>query len=218
MRCRQAAAGCRWVLPLLSRLPSARALHDGYLASRERRPCSLAVCQASPGSSGRSRPREANAACATSRVFPGFGDYYPGPAAVVIEPERSAVGHRLLDGRDDLRKQVVVGKIDLFCAFPSRPGDPPIRCRCHTGTVSRIGELEDSQLGLWLPLGSTLGGSPDLRITRCHRGLLAGSNPALAWCFQARGKRAKGHRCLSCQAACSTAGRQYQVSLRRPGS
>jgi hypothetical protein len=98
--------------------------------------------------------------------FPGSGGYYPGPAVVVIEPERSAVGHRLLDGRDDLRKQVVVGKIDLFCAFPSRPGDPPIRCRCHTGTVSRIGELEDSQLGLWLPLGSTLGGSPDLRITR----------------------------------------------------
>ena len=150
--------------------------------------------------------------------FPGFGDYYPGPAVVVIEPERSAVGHRLLDGRDDLRKQVVVGKIDLFCAFPSRPGDPPIRCRCHTGTVSRVGELGDSQLGLWLPLGSTLGGSPDLRITRCHRALLAGSNPALAWCFQARGKSAKGHRCLSCQAACSTAGRQYQVSLRRPGS
>jgi hypothetical protein len=125
------------MLPLLLRLLSARALHDGYLASSERRPCSLAVC------SGLARIVRQVQAKGSERGmhyipgFPGFGDYYPGPAVVVIEPERRAVGHRLLYRRDDLRKQVVVGEVDLFCAFPSRPGDPPIRCRCHTGTVSR---------------------------------------------------------------------------------
>jgi hypothetical protein len=56
--------------------------------------------------------------------FPGFGDYYPGPAVVVIEPKRRAVRHRLLDGRDDLRKQTAVREVDLFCAFLSRPGGP----------------------------------------------------------------------------------------------
>lgn len=66
---------------------------------------------------------------------PGLGDHYPGPAVVVIEPERRAVRHRLMDGRDDLPIQVAVGEVDPFYAFPGRPGNLPIRCRCHTGTI-----------------------------------------------------------------------------------
>jgi hypothetical protein len=56
---------------------------------------------------------------------PGLGDRYPGPAIVVIEPERRAVRHRLVDGRDDLRIQVAVGEVDPFYAFPGRSGACP---------------------------------------------------------------------------------------------
>jgi hypothetical protein len=119
------AVACHWLLLLLSRLLSAQVMHGAYLAGSERRPCSLAAC------SGLARivriARQVRAEGSERGIryglgVPRLGDHYPGPAVVVIEPERRAVRHRLLDGRDDLGKQTAVGEVDLFYAFLSRPG------------------------------------------------------------------------------------------------
>jgi len=66
---------------------------------------------------------------------PGPGDRYPGPAGIVIEPERGAIRHRLMDGVEDLRIQVAPGEVDRFRVFPGRSGDPRKRNRDHTGMV-----------------------------------------------------------------------------------
>ena len=150
------------------------ALHDGYLASS-----GLARIVGQVQAKGSERDMH------DVPGFPGFGDHYPGPAVVVIEPERRAVGHRLLDGRDDLRKQVVVGEVDLFCAVPRRPGTALKVPLPYRHGIARIGELEDSSLVCGYRLGSTFGGSPDLRITSVFSCVSRGSKARASLRFTA---------------------------------
>lgn len=94
-----------------------------------------------------------------SRVS-GLGNPYPGPSArIMIEPVRGPIGHRLVDGVEDLRAHVATVEVDRFRAFPGRSWNLRIRNRHHTGMViqGRRADHNDIRIRIRAPARSAPG-------------------------------------------------------------